>query len=786
MAVTTSYLNTSSRNRSMTTESNFSLGMKYTDTPLDEGYSRVLLNYALSDNGSSLKPRSGLEHVRYLTSVTSDDPLVIHHCETALFEYADNSDATMCKYLVYGTYNSTDNYVNVSTLKGVCFYNGAYLMSTSITNTANATGIKCTVKPKSVHGMELDATAKGMCAVLDGNAYVITDVGLALLKFKFNSNKTAFTITIEKVNPNTINAAKAVNNGYNMLLDNPYNFSITSTSGTAIIMDGIVPYDSTGTTIKMNARIGDEVQFKLFYRYPTADAATKKYYAQWELQDLETGETRTLARVRDSIAYTPGNAINFTTNQTTYKQFTLICKLFYKDEVDAVTFKSDALDAVNLKPVAVMSIAYYYFTDTKGSTQNSSTANYDLTTATGIASFSNRLVLWGVSGCKNTVWFSEVNDPSYFPYPNNIEIFDNNIIGATKLKSNFIVFTDSTVVQMSYDVDGTTLISKVIQDRMTMEDGEACTIIPVQNMVFFKNDNYYYMIVPSGRDTTSYGDLTLAPVSKPITELLDNFRYNEIVRPADNKLYGYDCYLEGSFVRIMYKLLVSDSADTYHFEDFILQYDTKTRTWTTLSFKSDRWMWTQFIRSVTADSVFAAPVQSALGTWTIDLLKANPAIAEDDYNYTVYNSDDTYRSSVSASGTTHVLDTGYRKLNDFNNLNKKWRQIQFEVNNYGNALAFSSETCVDNWWRYPSEYDIERDANDVAIYPIDYVDSDVQKVNKATAWGLDGTKFCSLINRVKINTIGKGKYIRFRLSDNNTTMYSINAISYVYRIMTGR
>lgn len=791
MAITTSYLNSGARSRSMTTESDFSLGMKYTETPLDEGYSRVLLNYALSDNGSSLKPRAGLEHVRYLTSMTTNNPILIHHSASALFSSHNGADTVMCKYLLYGQYD-TDG-LDLSTLNAVCLYNGEYIMSssTNFTDAANSTALKCEKQPDKIHGITNSGQPHGIYTVIDGNTYVLSDAGLCRLEFKFNAQYTAFTIYLHEIVPNEINAAKAVNNGYNMLLSNPYSFSITTTSAGVLVMDGIVPYDSTGTKVKLNARIGDEICFKLYYRYPTSDTSAR-YLAQWELQDTETGESRLLQSCRNSSIIVPGSPVNYTTNQTTYKQFTLICKLYKKSEVDAVPFVSDALDSVNLKPIGVMSVAYYYFTDTKGSTQNASTDNYDLNKATGMCDWQQRLVMWGVPGCKNTIWISEVNDPSYFPYPNGIELFDDDIVGAVKWKTNLIVFTKSAVYQLAYADDGVTITSKCIQNRMMMEEGEACTIIPVQNMIFFKNDNYYYMVVPSGKDTTSYGELTLAPISKPITNLLDNFSENVFdllpdVTSIDPNLYGYDTYLEGSNVRIVYKIYVTDDNFKKSYRDIVLQYDTKSRTWTTLSYDSDKWQWVQFIRSVTADSVFAAPVQTASGTWTIDLLQANPSKAKDEYSTTIYDVLGDYVSTQDAM-SRHLLDTGYRKLNDYNNLNKKWRQIKFDVTNFDREhLKFATEIIVDNWMRKPIEYEVDTEDGVTTVTPVyDEICSVEEKQDYVAEWGLDPDLFDAVRSTVKINTNGKGKYIKFRISDNNDSMYDINSITYVFRVMTGR
>lgn len=804
MAITTSYLNPATRNRSMTTESDFALGMKYTDNALDEGYSKVLLNYALADNGASLRPRSGLEQTQILTSITTDNPIVVWGVADVLVLNAAETNSTMCKVVIYGEYDEDTNTVNYTTCKAVALINGVYKQNigTGVFNaieTGSLTGftsygLRCVNKPEQVHGLTYLGQAGGCFSVLNGNLYTSvvsgTSMKLVQLVIKQTAGDAGISLRLKEISPETINAAKAVHNGYNMLSDTPFSFSNETTSGTAVIMDGLIPYDKSGN-ICLHSKVGDEIKFKLIYRYPTAHATgTTKYYVQWEIKDIDSDNTRVLQRVRDSAVITPGNEISIVTTQTAFKQFTLICKLYNKTQVDSVPYENDALDAVNCKTIATISTAYYYLTDSTANIQTTQFNNYNLMDATGMTTWQQRIVVWGVNGCKNTLWVSDINNPSYFPFPNNVETFDDEIITALKWKSSLIVFTKSTVNQLDFTEDGITITNKTIQDRMVMTEGEECTVLPVQNMVFFKNQNYYYMIVPAASQKVyNSGELTLAPISKPISNIFDNF-HDEVCKIFDtvvsNEVYDYHCYLEGSCIRMVYKMY--DMLE-FKFIDIVFQYDTKLRTWSLLSFDSDRYRMTQYIPSVTADSIFIRPYQSATGTWTMELLQANPLSAADDYAITIYDEDMEYTVNTAAD-VTHFIDTGFRKLNDYENLNKKWRQIQFGITNVTqDTLQFYSTIQVDNEKRKMIEYESDTDDDgNVIITPVyEVIKSNDDIVDEAVAWGIPAERFDDTpLARVKINTNGKGRYIRFTLKDTNDFMYELNKITYVFRIMTGR
>ena len=107
MAVTSPYKEYQRLERAMTVEDAFNLGMSYTDTPLQEGFAKLLVNFDLKNQGTCLVPRGGLKAVHETIGGENLDAVyynfngvhAIHHTGTALVESCDGTDATLHKYI---------------------------------------------------------------------------------------------------------------------------------------------------------------------------------------------------------------------------------------------------------------------------------------------------------------------------------------------------------------------------------------------------------------------------------------------------------------------------------------------------------------------------------------------------------------------------------------------------------------------------------------------------------------------------------------------------------------
>lgn len=839
--------------RTMVSENNFVSGMYYTDTPLAEGQNKMIMNFQLANNGATLKPRPGYQTYEALTGlavVEADKDCIVHHTTQMYMSKQNSDDVVLCRYYLAGSvYETTSDeravgmpntLFDLQTAKLSAVYDGKNIYNSAvptITPSKDVAKYYLSLMPShtNIHGCDIKVghSRTGVFTSMDNNTYVILfrrwtegnfikwDSFVALLKAEINTTGESLTFSITQLSPNSITAVQAVNYGYNMLLPDPYTFEIKQTATGGLLLDGILPYDSDGK-LMTSARLGTELTFKLIYRYPKIDVDNgKAYYVQWEVQDLSTNADPVIVqRVRDSRTYQPGDEISITTRQATYKQFTISAKVYYKDEVDSTTYpdsdvSTDINDQIYLKPIQVVTLAYYYLSEESNSTTtNLSAVNYDLSTAQGMCVWQQRIVLWGVKGAKNTLWVSEINDPSWFPYPNNCEIFADDIVACTKYKTNLLVFTKTALYQLAFQEDGLSYTTTCIQERLTMEEEDASSIIPVQSMVFFKNGNYYYLVVPVTGSMT--GELQLAPITRPIEYCMDNFKdftddtLGMLLNPKNldnyltNELYDWWCILEQRTLRIYYKMqCVIPEGSTY--VDLVFNYDTTARTWTMTSYNSTAYRMVPYIPSVTAETIFVMPQRSSPLGVNLNLIRAVVTDPADDFPLD-YGADRVLQN-------VQYLDTGYRNIEA--DLKKRFRQIQLRVTNpYSKPLVFRTQFRVDNDLRkmlYNTEVTeiTDPDAPDYGSVYVDYIleDADLvegmDKVDRLhEEWGIDPRRFPDLTTAmIKLNVQGKGRLGRLILQSSNhmpgtdalgspvlydQAMYEISNVVWIYRVMNGR
>ena len=843
-----------SRARTIVSENSFARGMKYSNNPIGEGYVKTLINYVLTNDGATIKPRPGYRQVAdNIATFTIDEntqDFCVYFTENLLVSNANDTDAILCRSVLSGAINVLDSFTqaigyalqlfDLANANITISYKNNYITG----NNCVATHIEGLGNDKYYLAMQTCSTSihectlgvahsrNGIHAVMDNCVYVPlirmwedesgTHISrhLAIINMQFNETLDAFDWWLDLVDPKDVTAVQAVNYGYNMLQENPYMFDNQEIASNTLLLDGILPYDAQGNLLT-SARAGAEIFFRLVYRYPKADVdASEKYAVRWAIQDLESDAEPVVVHdyTEDLEApYTPGDTIEFRTTQTTYKRFTLIANVYKVSEI---------VEGTEPKPAATITLAYYYLTNDKStSTLNIDAVHYDLGTAQGMCTWQQRLVLWGVTGAKNILWVSEVNDPSWFPYPNNCEIFPDDIVSCVRYKTHLLVFTRSALYQISLKDDGLTYTTTCMQERLTMEPEDISSIIPVQNMVFFKNGNAYYMIVPVSSSMS--GELQLAPISRPIELLFTDFKTTVInllegivkptsfnyyivnedgVRLMDEeyhalylklldeetvifKLYDWWCLLENRTMRIYYKLQMTVGTKVTYL-DTIFNYDTSTRAWTMSMMNSTRYRMTHYISSVTAETIFIQPVLSAPNTISLNLIQGSEESTIDsfdiDYNQEGWNE------------TLQYLDTGFRDLNT--DIKKRFRQVQFRVNNlYSETLKFYTSFAVDNDMRknYCNFETTEITDPDAEDYGSVYVDAVLEEPDLVwglsdqrdycAEWELDTSRFPNTNTaQVRFNVSGKGNLCRFELRSYNDKQYEISSVAYVFRPMYAR
>jgi hypothetical protein len=820
MATTQLFKNTNGnvhRKRYMTNEDQFSKGMQFTNAPLTSGYAKAIINFDLKNDGTSLVPRGGLHDIQkdvasLYMSGTAD--YFIHHADAIYVSNYNDTDAYLCNYFIL----CKD--ADIASAKLMLEYNGSYLVSAYDTAAQDALTGTILVKPSISQMQDLHTESPksrdGIYASLEGNTYVLVKTTLNAYKLgrliiKLNQAEDEFTWHIEEVTPHEVQPTQAMNYGYNMLKKNPYTFTNTVSATGAIQLTGVLPYDESGNLL-LTARPGTPMVFKLYYKYPQTDLDNNdKYLVQWEIQDLNSNsDAEVIKKVRGSTEYTPGSDITFAYTPT-YTSFSIIVRLYKKSEIadqDAAWEADEVLQKLvtkddNLTPNQVTTLASYYLTSNSDTSMlNVAPVDYEVTTATGMCTWQQRLVLWGVNGAKSTLFVSEINNPGYFPYPNNCEIFSNDIICAIPYMTSLLVFTTTSLYKLTLNEDGLTYVSECIQERLNMIPSDANTVVTVQNMVYFKSGNYFYMVVPNNQLNASKS-VQLAPVSRMVEQMFDNLEatlakiLNEVYdlsfdgyhNPISLSFIDYNIYIANTQIRNVYKVAVnrSEGADTnvtYYF-DISINYDTVLRAWTVYTWETTPYRDCIYKATVTGESILAHPY-AIIDTISVSLIQADPLNPADDI---ALNGGDKC-----IFGNWQLLSTGYRDFAE--DLKKRLREVQFCINSLNTAvLKFNTAFVVDDVEKVPMYKHVVSQITDPLDpnYGVIFIDRELYnevgtpEITRFNEWEFDTAAFPDItVYKIRYKVSGKGYGGAVRILSKNEVPFELLHINWVYRIMFAR
>jgi len=796
MAVLGSYKSQQRQQRVVDVEESFFGGMLFRNTPIEEGNCRVLTNYDILGVGSSLRPRKGFVTSVALDLATANQDYIIHHNNKCLIDDIDNDDAILMEYLLIGIPTADNDGITFDTSKLILrdLQSGVIHEATlSLDNEAGATvNYDSRYSMQAVHDAQiLNPSPEGIFSNVEDNAYVVykdgTENGVGRIRVTLSGGLYEFHL--ERVTPRALSPHEAVNYGYNMLEEEPYVFENSVSATGRLQLLGVLPY-SFGGQLKFNANVGEDITFKLIYKYPSGAGS---YKVQWEAQDVEAlSGVQVIQDVADSDTITAGDPIEHTF-AAPYKQFSVIVKVYDSADTSA--------------PLRSIVLANYYLADNSGtSNKNIGVKNYDLGTATGMADFMHKSVLWGVNGAGNTLFFSDINDPSYFPYPHGIEPMSEYIVKAIPLLDTLLVFTETRIYQLEPDYMTGGFNTKVIQEDLNISMSDAETILVIKNMVYFRSDDQYFMVVPSGNFA---GQLQLAPISTQVSSLLYNFSSNvkeifeEIYAPDVNfdeewalNLMDNYTYLDGSAVKNIYKYKFTYGGNIRYFE-FVLAYDTMLRVWNTYLVETNKNKMLPFRKVVTSDNDYYNLYPRTDGNLGIQFIVRDDLSPKDQINLE--------GDQVRVLHNYPYLDTGLRKQNNL--YKKRYREFVFTVNNMmGVELSFHNEFHLDgiqrtSFFNYHTE--LIEDPNDPAYGQLvvikEYQDPDLLPpgFNEATtpipgktilgSWKLAYGAFPNLkVVRIRLKISGKGYSGRIKLLAQDESMFQMMDFGWVYRMMNAR
>lgn len=599
MAQESVYKQRSRQDRRAVIENDISHGMMSTNGAVDEGYVKSFVNLTYEDEPASVVPRPGLRVSECIFPNTATAPdteflesnVIIHATKQCV------EDGVVYEQTIIGRLDDDSNtkgliwvltshrFLNQVPLVFTSEYTGPVSFSDYVVPESSHVCYFYTTESPRIHDIFLTSDsyrrveAPVGCFAYGNSYYFAGEDALGnkgLFRTFFDTSVEPYRYNFEKVEPKVLTVSEAVTHGYNTLLGNrTYTFENQHTAS-QIQFEGILPYavDATHshTELVMTPKKNQLVDLVCYYNAPN----NTTYDIVWESREPTASDWTQLKKER--VTFSASTA--------------LFCDGFNAQNAEVMVRISAYTTGTDATVEKAMVVGFDFSGAQYGTANALAMKIYDITTATGMISFNGRIVAWGLPTDPTILFISDYNEPAYFPYPNNIVTFDEPIIYAIEFMDSLVVFTMDKIYQVTQESDGNTWKSTVIQSHLSIDAWDKHLIKPVRNMLYFKSGNYYYMIVPKARSTT--GDLTIAPITTPVTSFFDRFSVS--VQEVLKYTYGYDKYKDGLYELLTYyNFLDYDDVHNiyaYRFDrslsilHFDVIYNTNTRTWRVWVFES--------------------------------------------------------------------------------------------------------------------------------------------------------------------------------------------------------
>lgn len=821
--------------RIQNTSISFKNGMSFTDAPLSEGFSRLLVNYDFGTEDTTLVPRNGLLTTGEGLCGYEGLGLDLSEDMSILAGNKVVHNSIEYKQVIVGKISSSityDIYVGdawVITCKGNTLK--YYPLNDTTTKLYGCYFTKPKLTEASIHGIPLQEspyikTHVGTFAFNDEYYYFTSDGKLR--HTYFNEAHERFETAV--VTAYTPLQGETQNSLYNMLLKNPYSFECTI-SGSSLQLTGFQVIKKDTDTPVLYPKLAMSYDYKLYYTHPGND--TTGYYMHMEYTNGTERVSHIVEGVDEHQLYIP-SSVPFLFKNINFAQNKYVSIDIYAVKASDAAWDSNnrlTLDALTKARRLPTTILFNDESSTNGTT-NLEPINYDLSYARGMTYWKNRLFVFGAKDnstnkIDNTVLFaSDVNRPDWFPYTANADIFDEEIIYIQPMLDDLLVFTAQNLYSLTLSTDGLSWTKKHLQSNLNIKPWDLNLIQIVKNMVFFKSGNYYYMVVPKLTSASGQG-LAIAPVTKSIESFLDNFlpnvkqiiddvynyslytRYRERAKTTfDIKLLHYYNHLDYEDIHNTYlfevvkhtKVGYNSETNEYIYEDsepillnFSLLYNTVSRTWRVYMSESERMVHPLFMNS-TGCGTYASIVEHNSKA-CLQFLEYSNTIFYD--AYIKQNEDSRTRANIFKNW--QYFDSGNMEQNS--DMKKRFREYQFKINNSSKAaLEFYSGFFIDKLTRtYEMQYNEEEikdddSDSDISTVIIDAIpkhtsDDSSNEISWTTLgkWKLGTSQFPNVnIWKIRIPTSGKGYLPRTVLISYNEHDFELLSHSTVYRQLYSR
>lgn len=662
---------------------------------------------------------------------------------------------------------------------------------------------------------------------------VVTEVPFSLSKLVIENDSivkkpvVVYDPSITEVVGYVDGASNVPGSGYNMLLPNPYVFKHTFNE-THKITGGVLMDSIDRATAKpvTSPNIGTTYYYWLYLDVQASpDSETELY--KWQIEH----------RSADNDTWYPYHTINETMHTMPFvlenKRSTGAVdehKVVYFEYVpDADRFQINIHLQRGDDQTTKMTYASGYIECNNTALQDIKTKNYDLSTAKGMFSWKGIIGIYGVKDAESTVFFSDVDNPGYFPFPNNIEDFGNEVLAVKPANDKLVVVTVDSIYVVTGGPAAVTMIKKQILANTYINPLDAQHIQILKDQVFFKADDQFYVLKPNAK-TSDNTDLKNYLNSQPVSPLFKGFKdkildiLNSIYLPTliDNKMNKIDNVLfenlYSSIVKgkINYTMKLALQTQSALFEKVFLTivYDPITRVWTLEIQAVNLGTGPQHI-SITPYTQMDTPLRymdketniyysvipfNAAGDAEeepmlmyrgVHFLQESDTLTTDKFNFNINNA--SYESGVMLDNYQYI-DTGSLALDDVSY--KRFRELQFNIYNAAHDnLQFYNTCYVDGVAQVnPVAKSITHitDINDPDygnIYISDSIDTNISVYgdSELDEWNLDLSSFPDLtLTTIRVSLKGKGRRISIKLLNTSLKKYNISNFTWIYRVMNAR
>lgn len=809
--------------RILTEESGFAGGMLWTGNNIDASHLKAVVNFDYDDTTGYLKTRDPfipsaeadfsnlaerLVESGRSSTVLKNYVLLSTHNLCAFYSDDTLTDAgTLYIFIDKSNLNCTDNVWNADLNSNcvVCVFQDAdgnqHVCDTSFELTNDEVLTLCNTNVKNtllLYDNHLYGLGVNTSSTLDD---VDTEIPSWMQVFRLQYDEVNEKYTFKQLSfkdyvlPkfNSVALLEAMSTGFNAAkCALTFNYPSQKVADNPYILGVYFTEDEARTKTIISPRLGQDVYMHVVTAYQEGE----NHMALFELKENTTTTTATTdGENKPSLWGYIGKQTSsdgvFTFKQKFGKKETVLAFTFYGTTAMPEEPEVYAKDAVDyLAPWVVTA---------NESQQNLKVKYYDLTSVDSSCLWRNRMCVWGSDGNNNCLFFSEVDNFYYYPVPNNVAVFDTNIINCIPYKNALLVFTADKIYRISESNDGA-FIQDVVQNDMPLSKKDAAQLTAIKNMVLFKSGNYFYMVVPKSQSLTD--ELSIAPIYKNVAGFLNTLdksvlevlqllypEYVFTVCDIDNGGKPSSIYSEQDTVHILYDVTASvntkQDTELQHLQfKLFLNYNTNLRAWTL------------YLVDTTTSSLEVSSLTSAR---LMSFIRINYNDGSVELTSQQHSVDPQHSFRV-------LLDTGYRTMSSA--IQKRFREVQLKLYNASESItAFGTAFLLDGVWRRSYSHLQEAITSEgvVSLFPELDLNTFVTELSMPVSedgsivkdpgsdaielsdWTLDFSHFQrGAPVTIRIPVSGKGFNPRFILMAPNALDVYINEVNWVYRIMHGR